>query len=185
MKVSDKIELLKVFTEEGKVVGYKDRETVHNELLLHNEVALWIINPKNKTVLLQKRSPYKKLNANKWAVCAGHVVMDETLMEALHKEAREELGLDLNKYSPQELVTVIRNEYCNYSFFHHYYIKADIPLSEYVIQEEELVAVKYFDYEELKYLVKSGDTSLALVWNYTYKVIFSALDEIMKSLQGD
>lgn len=182
MKTSDKNEILKIFTDEGDFLGYRDRETVHNELLLHNEIALWIIRPTDKSVLLECRSPFKKLNANKWALCAGHVVMDETLIEALYKEVNEELGLDLSSYNPQKLITAIRNEYCNYSYFHQYYIIADIPIETFKIQEEELVGVDYFNYEELKKRVKSGDPAFALVWNKTYKQIFDAMDKIIDLL---
>lgn len=177
---ADKNELLRIYNIKRKFIGYEERKTVHDQLLLHNEVALWIINPSSKSVLLEKRSPNKRLNANKWSLCAGHVVLDETLEQALYKETFEEIGIDLNNYNPKKLITVIRDEYCNYCFSHHYYIIADIKLDEFVIQKEELVAVEYFNYEQLKEEVRMGNQSLALIWNSSYKKIFKKLDHLIK-----
>ena len=72
-KVADKEELLKVYDENHNFTGkYEKRSIVHEKQLFHDEVALWIINS-NKEVLLQKRNPNKKINPNKYALCAGHV----------------------------------------------------------------------------------------------------------------
>ncbi len=182
MSIADKNELLKTYNTKKEFVKYVDRKIAHDELLLHNEVALWIINPINKSVLLEKRSPLKRLNANKWSLCAGHVVLDETIEEALYKESFEEIGINLKKYNPKKLITVIRDEYCNYCFSNHYYIIADINIEEFVIQKEELVAVEYFNYEQLKENVRNGDESLALIWNSSYKKIFKKLDKIFEKL---
>ena len=89
-------ELLQLLDENGNPTGrFEKREIVHGNKLFHNEVALWIIDKENKKVLLQRRSPNKKQNPNKLALCAGHVVGNETIDEALEKESNEELGLDI------------------------------------------------------------------------------------------
>ncbi len=177
--VADKEEMLKIYDENHKFLNrYEKRSIAHENRLYHNEVALWIINLKNKTVLLQKRSHNKKINPDKYALCAGHVVGEETIEEALFKEAQEEIGLDLNQYVYKPLCIVKRTEPRNHCFSHHFYLIADIPVEEYVIQKEELSKVKYIDYETLKTLVKNNDETIVFKWNDVYKEVFAKLDEI-------
>ena len=172
-------ELLQVLDGEGTPTGrLEKREFVHSNKLFHNEVALWIIDKENKRVLLQRRSPHKKQNPNKLAICAGHVVGNETLEEALAKEAKEELGLDIKKHRVKKLITIKRTAPQNHCFIHHYYICETIPIQNFTIQKEELEEVIYMDYEVLKKLVKQGSDELAFEWS-VYEPIFKKIDEII------
>lgn len=181
MKPADKDdEFLAILDENGKFTGkYDKRGIVHSNQLFHNEIALWIIDKDKRQVLLQRRSPNKKQNPNKLALCAGHVVNDESVDDALRKEALEEIGLNLEKYDVKELITIKRTEPNNYCFSHHYYTIAKIPVNEFVIQKEELSEVLYMDYEELKQLVKENSDQIVFKWNEAYKKLFNKLDEII------
>lgn len=60
------MELIDIVDENGNFTGQvMDKEEAHDKNLLHNEVAVFIIND-NKQVLLQKRSANKRFNPNKW-----------------------------------------------------------------------------------------------------------------------
>ncbi len=179
--VADKEELLKIYDDEYNFLGYEKRSEAHEKRLFHDEIALWIINKKDKTVLLQKRSARKKQNPNKYALCAGHVVEDETIEQALIKEAEEEIGVDLKAYEYKPLITIKRTEPQNYCFSHHFYILADIAIKDFKIQEEELSEVRYFEYEKLKELVKNNDESVVFKWNEVYIKVFNELDKIIYS----
>ena len=173
-------ELLRVLDENGNPTGrFEKREIVHVNKLFHNEVALWIIDKENKKVLLQRRSPNKKQNPNKLALCAGHVVGDETIDEALEKEANEELGLDIKNFKVKKLITIKRTKPRNYCFIHHYYIGKAIPIENITIQKEELSEVLYMDYEHLKQLVKQNSDKVVFNWE-DYEPVFNRLDEIIK-----
>ena len=172
-------ELLRVLDENGNPTGrFEKREIVHVNKLFHNEVALWIIDKENKKVLLQRRSPNKKQNPNKLALCAGHVVDKETLDEALEKEAKEELGIDIKNYKIEKLITIKRTEPRNHCFSHHYYICKTIPIETFTIQKEELSEVLYMDYEHLKQLVKQNSDEVVFKWEF-YEPVFNKLDEII------
>ena len=174
-------ELLQVLTEDGKpTVRFEKREIVHRNRLFHNEVALWIIDKENKKVLLQRRSPDKKQNPNKLALCAGHVAGSETIEEALAKEAKEELGLDINNYDVKKLITIKRTAPQNYCFSHYYYICKTIPIGSFIIQKEELSEVLYMDYEYLKQLVRQNSDEIVFKWE-VYEPVFKKLDGIMWS----
>lgn len=179
-EVADKEELLKVVDENGKYTGKMEkRSIVHKNRLFHNEVALWIIDKENNQVLLQRRSPNKKQNPNKLALCAGHVVGDETIDEALKKEAQEEIGINIDNYNVKKLITIKRTEAQNYCFSHHFYILEKIPLHNFIIQKEELSEVLYMDYNQLKQLVMSNSEEVVFKWNEVYQKLFKVLDEII------
>lgn len=172
-------ELLQVLDENGKPTGrFEKREIVHGNKLYHNEVALWIIDKENKRVLLQRRSPNKKQNPNKLAICAGHVVGNETIIEALKKEAKEELGLDIKDCDVNKLLTIKRASPRNHCFIHHYYICKAIPIENITIQKEELSEVLYMDYEHLKQLAQQNSDGIAFKWE-VYEPVFNKLDEII------
>ena len=85
-------------------------------------------------------------------MCAGHIVGDETIDEALRKEAQEEIGINIDDYDVKELTTIKRTEPQNYCFSHHFYILEKIPLENFTIQKEELSEVLYMDYNQLNNL---------------------------------
>ena len=94
-------EYLDIFDENNVSLNQsKERTIVHKQGLWHREIAVWIIN-KNKEVLIQKRSANKKLGANKWALCAGHVTSGENLIEGAVREVQEEVGI--SKLCPSDL----------------------------------------------------------------------------------
>ena len=80
--------------EKGKVIGQTPRSQVHNgSKLLHPVVHLHVIN-RNKAILLQKRPNSKLIQPGKWdTAVGGHISANETLEQALRKEAFEEMGL--------------------------------------------------------------------------------------------
>lgn len=47
----------------------------------------------DEDILLLKRAPYKKVGANKWALCAGKVEEGEQTLHAAQRELQEELGV--------------------------------------------------------------------------------------------
>ena len=181
MKVADKNdELLEVVDESGNPTGkYEKREIVHNNKLFHNEIALWIIDKDNKQVLVQRRSKNKKQHPNKLALCAGHVVAGETIIEALEKEAQEEIGINLKEYDVKKIIRVKRQEKNNCCFSYHFAILKHIPINNFKIQEEELSEVFYMDYEKLKQMVKNADSEMAIFWSDEVKLLFDELDKII------
>lgn len=181
MKVADKNEeLLEVVDENGVSTGrFEKREIVHDTQLFHNEIALWIIDKENMKVLVQRRSKYKKQNPNKLALCAGHVVAGETILEALEKEAQEEIGININNFKVKEVLKIKRQEKRNHCFSYHFAIIESIPIESYKIQEEELSEVFYMDYETLKEKIKCADPEVAIVWSAEVEKLFNELDKIV------
>ena len=85
-----------VLNELGEFTGkIATREECHKNGLWHRAVYGFIID-ENKNVLLQKRSGNKKLWPNMWDITAGgHVNSGEFGRQALIREVKEELGIDI------------------------------------------------------------------------------------------
>ncbi|MBR7172661.1 MAG: NUDIX domain-containing protein [Clostridia bacterium] len=181
MKVADKNdELLEIVDDNGNSTGkFEKRDIVHNSQLFHNEIALWVIDKEKKQVLVQRRSKLKKLHPNKIALCAGHVVAGETIVEALEKEAQEEIGINLKDFDVKEVLRIKRQEKNNFCFSYHFAILKYIPIEQFTIQEEELSEVFYMDYEELKQKIKISDSEMAIFWSDEVKLLFDELDKII------
>lgn len=160
------MELIKIVDANGNFTGeIMDKEEAHDKNLLHNEIAVFIIN-NNKQVLLQKRSTTKRFNPNKWGLCAGHVQADESLEEAALREIKEEVGINVNEndlfvLGEKEINLKDTNSHITY----FYYIKTNLKEKEFLIQTEELSEVKYFDIDKVINMILNHDESVVFKEN--------------------
>ena len=95
MKIPASEEMFPIVDEDGNTIGEAPRSVCHDGVshLLHPVVHLHLFNSKGK-LFLQKRSMTKDIQPGKWDTSVGgHVSPKETVDEALHREAQEELGL--------------------------------------------------------------------------------------------
>ena len=98
-------EKLDVLNERGEFTReIATREECHKKGLWHRCVYAFVID-KNSNILLQKRSANKKLWPNLWDVTVGgHVLAGEFGRQALIRECKEELGIDINDNDIKYLV---------------------------------------------------------------------------------
>lgn len=155
------MELVEIVDRYGKFTGeIMAKEEAHDRNLLHNEVAVLIVND-NKQVLLERRSANKRFEPNKWALCAGHVEAGEGLKKAMLRELKEELGIDtsednLTEFSNKEITIKDSNSHITY----FYYIKLNLKEEEFKIEKEELSEVKWFEIDEVIDMIKNKDASI-------------------------
>ena len=178
-KVADKEEMLLVLNEDGSETDtFEKRSIVHDKLLYHREVVLWVINKKERKILFQRRAQDKRAWPDKFGLIAGHVVGNESLEEAVINEAKEEVGLNIKKLGYRHFFTFKKHEPNNYCYVYHYYTLANIPLDKYKIQEEELTELRYVDYDEYKAAVHGRRHDFVFKWNELYDQMFYILDDI-------
>ncbi len=178
-KVADKEEMLLVITDEGESTGeFEKRSVVHDKEIFHREVVLWVINKKERKILFQRRAHDKRAWPDKFGLIAGHVVADESPEDAVIKEAKEEVGLNIKKLGYRHFFTYKKLEPQNHCFVYHYYTLANIPLEKFKIQEEELTELKYVDYDEYKEAVHGRKHDFVFKWNEFYDQMFYYLDDI-------
>ena len=72
------------------------RSEVRRDGLWVSTVHVWLVDPSNSTVLLQKRSEEKDTFPGRWDIsAAGHVGCRTTVVEAARAELAEELGVEI------------------------------------------------------------------------------------------
>ena len=88
-------EIFQLVDADGNVVGKATRRECHSgSMLLHPVVHIHIFNPAGD-IYLQRRSMTKDIQPGKWdTAVGGHVDYGETIIEAMLREAREELGIE-------------------------------------------------------------------------------------------
>lgn len=171
------MELIDIVDKNGNFTGeVMDKEEAHDKNLLHNEVAVFVINNK-KQILLQKRSANKRFNPNKWGLCAGHVDSKESLENAALRELQEEIGIDI---SIKELKSLAEREFTignsNSHITYFYYIKSNLNENDFIIQTEELSEVKWFDIDNVIEMIKQKDQSTVFKKERLY--LFELLKEL-------
>ena len=77
----------------GKTLIRESGEPLDGEFKL--SIHLWIINS-NGEFLIQKRSASRKANPNKWAFTGGAVDSGEESYQGAIREAKEEMGINLD-----------------------------------------------------------------------------------------
>jgi len=159
-------EYLDIFDENNKPLNEKkERKIVHEKGLWHREISIWIINENNE-VLIQKRAATKKIAPNKWALCDGHIISGETIIEAAIREAEEEVGLknlcpaDLYLFDIQKKSSE-KKDIMNNNYKYCYILKTNYKEEDFTIQEEELSEVKYVSFEKLEELSKKEKDNFA------------------------
>ncbi|MCI9063254.1 MAG: NUDIX domain-containing protein [Clostridia bacterium] len=170
-------ELFDVINERGENTGrVEGRDKCHKEGLWHRAVALFIINSKNQ-VLLQKRSPNKKLWPNMWDITGGgHVLAGEFGFEAVIREMKEELGIDLDKNDLLFLASMlsenIKGDIINRHMNEFYIVNKDVDETKLELQEDEVAEVKWVDKNEIVSKIKNnreGLTDKDGCWDYLLK----------------
>jgi len=154
-------EIVAVVNEKDEVVSSTTRKEVHEKPLIHRETALIIINS-NGEYLVQRRK-----DNGKWTFsCGGHFPKNQSYIEAVVREAKEELGLSVRK---KELIEVAyfrhssspSRKVFNDRFVKVFLLKKDILLSKIFIDKDEVSEVRYFTKKELEECVNSKEKVLS------------------------
>ena len=139
------------------------RAQAHRDGLWHQTAHLWLTDGKGQ-LLLQQRHPSKETDPGRWDIAvAGHVSAGQTPLEALMREAREELGLVLDP----DCVTglgVCRKEYLSARYRDREWQHAFAGvwsglLDTLVLQAEEVVSVRWLDFMSFRRAMDTGDTT--------------------------
>ncbi|MBN1783934.1 MAG: NUDIX domain-containing protein [Alphaproteobacteria bacterium] len=193
------MEYLDTYTENGEFIKTASRKEAHEKGLWHKTTHCWIVRSDGK-ILFQMRS--KKLNNNPgrlYTTASGHVLAGETLEEALHREAREEAGADINTHGATliekgpfkvDFTKTDGTPYKDRALYHMFLVEDNHPLAEFNFQEEELEGIYELDIKDtLAFLKKETPTLQGMAvfkkegQPYTEKVNIS-LDQFQFENQG-
>lgn len=178
-----------VLNELGQFTGkIATRDECHEKGLWHRAIYAFIIDD-NSNVLLQKRSANKKLWPNKWDVSlGGHVNAGEFGRQALIRECKEELGIDITDDEIKYIVstTSVYNKpgYINNHYDECYIITKNISVDDLTLQEEEVSSAKYFSKEDIIKRIDNnydGLTEKTVSWSIFKKILES---DILKQINN-
>ena len=159
------MEYFDVLNEFGEFINKTaTREECHKQGLWHRAVYAFIFN-QNGDVLLQKRSANKKLWPNLWDVTiGGHVLAGEFGYQALIRETKEELGIEIYeseiKYLTSATSTNVKGDIINNHFNEGYIITKNIDISKVKLQKEEVQDIRWFTKEEILNKIDNNYDSL-------------------------
>jgi isopentenyldiphosphate isomerase len=152
-------ELWQLFDGDGNVLEGKGatKDEVFSKGLLHgaSHVWIWRNNDGVLEVLLQKRAANKRTWPNRFDISvAGHIDLAEDPLTAALRETREEIGLEINGGSLQEIsrekaYMTAENGAIENEFQWLYLLKAP-ENSEFLLQEEEVDSLAWKELAEFE-----------------------------------
>lgn len=148
-------EIWEVYDEEGNPTG----KTYDRSMPLfwepgnyHLGADVWIINDENK-VLIQKRSPQKRLEPNVWAMTGGTVIYGEIPIETVARESSEELDIDI----PKDQLKLVTKFKTGNVWIMAFILKKNYDISQMTFQADEVSEVKWATIEEIDEIFERGD----------------------------
>lgn len=155
------MELVDVVDENNELTGQvEDRWVANNKGLWRRTVSCWIMNERGE-VLFQKRTANKVRNPNKWAKTGGQVDCGESAEEAIFREVKEELGIEI-PLNQIKAIDIYKCDDKNKRFIYNFIFVVNYEIDDYILQEEEVADVKYITIEEMELIRKNNDL------NYTF-----------------
>jgi 8-oxo-dGTP diphosphatase len=110
-------------------------------------VDAFVLHPKELKILMQKRAPDRRLFPNFWDPVGGHLKANESIFEGLVREAQEEIGASLSQV--YQLVHSFDWKDGERSMRNLQFL-AEVSGSDFVLQRPKVVALKWFDFEDLR-----------------------------------
>ena len=140
------MELWDLYTKDRKKMGQTMiRGEKQPEGTYRIVVHLCLFNDKGE-MLIQQRQPFKKGWSNMWDITVGgSAVAGDESWQAIQRETKEELGLDIDFSDKRPSITVSFPG----GFDDMYVVNKDIDLNELKLQYEEVEKVKWADKEEI------------------------------------
>lgn len=156
-----------ILDESGRIIGSKPRSLCHNgSMLLHPVVHIHITDGKGR-LLLQKRSLKKDIQPGKWdTAVGGHISSGEKLETAFVREAKEELGIDVDISKAKMLGKYIFQSSIERELVFSFLLKYN---GKFDFANDEVDDARFFEFSELEKLIKQGDVTEN--FSYEFKTI--------------
>ena len=172
------MEYIDIFDENNNPTGeVKEKVQAHEDGNFHRTAHVWIMNDK-KELLLQKRSATKKSHPNCWDISgAGHIKVEESVIDGVIRELKEELGVEVKEEDLQYIATIKSTKNPkNMEFQYVYLLNCNKEIKEYIFEDKEVSEVKYVFYKDLEKMVEEKAEGL-LIHEEEYTKLFKFIRE--------
>ena len=146
------MELLDVYDDDGKKTGKFVENGVKDDCFNDGEhiaVAIIYIENDNNEFLIQKTSKQK---GSRYSSTSGKIRHDEEPIEAIKREVKEELGIDISKDNIINLGHIVVDFPVRFIF----YMRKNVNINDLVLQKDEVESVSYMNINELKKVIEQG-----------------------------
>ena len=146
------MELLDIYNDNGKITGKvveRGKNNISFEKGEHIAVSIIFIQNSNDEFLIQKTSKQK---GEKFSSTGGHVLHNEKPIDAIKREVKEELGIDISNDNVIDLGYTIFDFPIRFLF----YLKKDINLKDIALQLNEVESISYMSIKKIKDIINNG-----------------------------
>lgn len=144
------MEVLDVYNDEGKPINKTVTRPCRDEdfeLGEHFAVSIIFIENNNGEFLVQKTPK------GDYSSTGGHILSGETPMNAVIRETKEEIGLDISKEKIEELGFRTFDLPLRFLF----YLKKDVDINKVKVDNEEAVSVEWMSKDSINSLIENGN----------------------------
>lgn len=145
-KSESKIEYLNLYDNKKNKTNKKIIRGERLNIGDHILIAVVFIKNKDGKYLIQKTSKEK---GGLYSSTGGHVLYNETSKDAITRELKEELGIEIKK----EKLKYIDDILLGIPFADIYYLEEDIDINKLSLQKEEVDSVSYMSEDEIYNLI--------------------------------
>lgn len=146
------MELLDIYDNSGNLVGktvVRGDKTVSLSEDEHIALSVIFIENDRGEFLIQRTSKEK---GNEFSSTGGHVLSGETPLDAIKREVKEELGVDISKDKIKDYGFLLYDMPIRYI----YYLKKNIDIDKVILQSEEVQYVKYMSVSDIRKLIETN-----------------------------
>jgi isopentenyl-diphosphate delta-isomerase type 1 len=155
-------EIYDVVDMDDRVIGQASRKEIHQKVLIHRSVHIFVFNPEG-CLFLQKRALSKDENPGFWDTSsAGHVDSGEDYLTAANRELKEELGIS------EPLAPFMRIKACEESYWEHVAAYTCTTRQTIIINPEEISEGRFWPLNEINDTLSKKNNP----FTSTFKIIF-------------
>ena len=166
------MEKVEVYNKRREKLNYfKDREKL-KEGEYRISVHVWILDGNN--IWIQQRSACKKIFPNLWEQSGGGVLGEESSLNAVKREIREELGIELDDVEISYIGSYTRIE----DIVDVWMVQKNIIEKNIKIQKSEVSRIKKVTLKEFSNMIKNGEVVPTI--NPSYKLLENYCELYMK-----
>ncbi|MGA3020683.1 MAG: NUDIX domain-containing protein [Candidatus Micrarchaeales archaeon] len=164
-KAHDPDEILDLVDEKDNVIGKITRKEAHEDMKLHREASVFVMNAKGE-ILIQERLDTGKLEYS----ASGHFPSGETYLDGIVRETREEIGLDLK---PDDFKAIIKYRLDSYRFVTLFETKGNYEITDFKIDPKEVKSIKFYSIQELEEIVEIQPERMGSSLKESLKIYFA------------